>query len=260
MSDWTEDALATLKRRRFAPGAWFGFLRSSFRRAAELRRGYPAAHRTVVRLAAAGAVVSLVVALTGRPLLGWLSAAWWLAVCSMADWHLGLLDDLPRFGFANTLSLMRAGLVPAIVLLGPSPAAAALFAAAGATDVVDGLVARAGGEATRLGRWLDGSVDGLVLSAAAVVALPAWAAALVVARYLLAWIAIGGFYLVRARRPPLEGFVSGRLPGAVAFAGLLLGLLELPAAPPIAAAGALAGLATFTASALRTRAVAASAR
>ena len=103
MSDWTEDALGALKRRRFTPRAWLSFLGASFARAAELRRSYPVAHRTVVWLAASGAVASVAVALTGRPLLGWVSVAWWLAACLMVDWHLGLLDDLPYFGFAYTL-------------------------------------------------------------------------------------------------------------------------------------------------------------
>lgn len=257
MSDWTEDVLSALKRARFRPRAWFKFLAASFARSAETRLTHPEAHRTVVRLAAVGTAASVAVALIGRPTLGWSSAAWWLAACLMVDWHLGLLDNVDHLGLANTLTLARAGVIPAIVVLAPSPSAALLFALAGASDVVDGRIARARCTTTRLGLWLDGSVDGLLLSAVAVVALAPWAAAIVVGRYVIPWIVVGGFYFLRAQRPPLAGFVSGRVPGLVVFAGLLLALAQVRGAPYVAAAGALGGLATFTASVVRLHAAAA---
>lgn len=256
MSDWTEETLASLRADRFTPHAWLGFLGASLQRAREQRSAYPRAHRSLLTLAAGGMAVCLAVGLAGQWQPAVATAAWWLAVCLMADWHLGLLDGRDLLGAANTLTLVRAGTIPAIALLGPTPAGAALFAAAGLSDILDGPLARRRGETTRLGLWLDGSVDGLLLATAAAVALPAWAAALVIARYGLPWLVIGAGYFLRARRPPLEGFVSGRIPGLVTFAGLALALLGLPAAPYLAAAGALAGLGTFTAGALRTRAYA----
>lgn len=256
MSDWTEETLCGLRDERFTPRAWVSFLGASFRRSRELRAAYPHAHRTVLALAAGGAAVCLVVGLAGEQRLAAASAGWWLAACLMTDWHLGLLDGRDRLGAANTLTLLRAGTVPAIFLLARDPAGVALFAAAGASDILDGPLARARGEASRLGLWLDGSIDSLVLAAAALVALPAWAAALVIARYGLPWLVIGASYFLRAQRPPFEGFVSGRIPGLVTFTGLALALLGVAGAEYIAAVGALGGLATFTVGALRTRAYA----
>lgn len=256
MSDWTEQTLASLRAARFTPRAWCSFLLASARRARELRSAYPRPHRTLIALAGGGSAVCLAVALAGEPRLAATAAGWWLAVSLLADWHLGLLDGHDRLGAANTLTLLRAGTVPAVLLLGHTAAGVVLFAAAGASDVLDGALARRLGEATRLGLWLDGSVDGLVLGAAAIVALPAWAAALVVARYVLPWLAIGASYFLRAQRPPFGGYVSGRIPGLVTFAGLALALLGVPAAEYLAAAGALGGLGTFGASAFRTRAYA----
>lgn len=256
MNDWTEETLASLRAARYTPRAWATFLAASLRRARELRAVYPHAHRRLLALAGAGTAVWLAVGLAGEGRLAAAGGLWWLAACAMTDWHLGLLDGRDRLGAANTLTLLRAGAVPAIVLLSRAPAGLALFAAAGLSDVADGYLARARDETTRLGLWLDGSVDGLLLAAVAVVALPAWAAALVVGRYAAPWLVIGASYFVRAQRPSLERFVSGRIPGLVTFAGMALALLGVAGAPYLAAAGALAGLGTFTASVLRARAYA----
>lgn len=251
MSDWTEQALLRLRARRFTPSAWWEFTAASLRRAGDLRGDYPRAHRTLLLVAAAGTMVCVSVVLAGRPLLGAVSGVWWLATCLMVDWHLGLLDGRDRLGVATLLTLLRAGAVPALLLLGRGPAEVALFALAGASDTLDGLVARSRGEASRLGFWLDGSVDGLVLGCVAFVALPSWAAAAVICRYVLSWLAIGGSYFLQARRPRFEARVPGRLPGLVVFAGLALALLSVPGAALLAVAGALAGLATVSASVLR---------
>lgn len=254
MSDWTELQLARLRAERFRPQAWLSFVGESLRRSRELRPSYPHAHRTVVVLAATGTAMSVGGALLGGPVVGAASAAWWIAACLMVDWHLGMLDDRDRLGAANVVTLARAGVLPAFVILGAAPAGVALFALAGAADVLDGFLARSRGESTRLGLWLDGSVDGLMLGAAAVIALPAWAAAIVVGRYALPWVAIGGVYFLRATRPPLDTLVSGRIPGLVCFAGLALSLAGVRAGVGLAVAGALGGLGTFTASAVRSRA------
>jgi hypothetical protein len=83
---------------------------------------------------------------------------WWAAVALMLDWHLGMVeteDGRPRpLGPADALTLLRVWLAPA-VLDEPRPA---LVALAGASDVLDGVVARAG-EPTRIGRDLEGLAD-----------------------------------------------------------------------------------------------------
>lgn len=67
---------------------------------------------------------------------------------------------------ANQLTLLRLLLVPVFVLcmLYNLPGwALFVFAAAGVTDLFDGLVARLSGESTELGAWLDPMADKLLL-------------------------------------------------------------------------------------------------
>jgi cardiolipin synthase (CMP-forming) len=93
---------------------------------------------------------------------------------------------------ANGLTALRIALAPVFLVLyveGDRMRALAAFAAAAATDVLDGLVARALGEQTRLGAFLDPIADKF-LAACALVALaatgrlPWWLPALVVTRDL----------------------------------------------------------------------------
>lgn len=101
-------------------------------------------------------------------------------------------DEAPPLNLANGLTALRIALAPVFLLLyvhGDRLRALAAFAAAAATDVLDGLVARALHQRTRLGAFLDPIADKL-LAACALVALaaagtlPAWLPALVVSRDL----------------------------------------------------------------------------
>src|SRR6185312_922097 len=80
------------------------------------------------------------------------------------------------FTVANQLTLLRMLLIPAFVVLIIEHElgwALAVFALAGITDALDGLIARAKGEKTTLGAWLDPMADKLMfLSAFAVLPLP----------------------------------------------------------------------------------------
>jgi cardiolipin synthase (CMP-forming) len=96
------------------------------------------------------------------------------------------------FNLANALTVSRIVLAPIFLVLyvqGDRLRALAAFAAAAATDVLDGLVARALREHTRLGAFLDPIAD-KVLATCALVALaatgrlPLWLPALVIARDL----------------------------------------------------------------------------
>lgn len=98
----------------------------------------------------------------------------------------------PALNLANGLTALRLVLAPVFLALhlhGDRPRALAAFAAAAATDVLDGLVARALRQHTRLGAFLDPVADKL-LAACALVALaaagrlPWWLPALVVSRDL----------------------------------------------------------------------------
>jgi cardiolipin synthase len=101
-------------------------------------------------------------------------------------------DEASPLNLANGLTALRVVLAPVFLLLyvqGDRLRALAAFVAAAATDVLDGLVARALHQHTRLGAFLDPIADKL-LAACALVALaatgrlPWWLPALVVSRDL----------------------------------------------------------------------------
>ncbi len=101
-------------------------------------------------------------------------------------------DEASPINVANGLTALRIVLAPVFVLLyveGDRLRALAAFTAAAATDVLDGLVARALRQHTRLGAYLDPIADKL-LAACALVALaatarlPWWLPGLVVSRDL----------------------------------------------------------------------------
>jgi cardiolipin synthase len=67
---------------------------------------------------------------------------------------------------ANQLTILRIVLIPAFVLLvvyGRLGGALVVFIVAGATDALDGLIARRAGQRTSLGAWLDPMADKLLL-------------------------------------------------------------------------------------------------
>jgi cardiolipin synthase len=111
-------------------------------------------------------------------------------------------DEASPLNLANGLTALRVVLAPVFLLLyveGDRLRALAAFAAAAATDVLDGLVARALHQRTRLGAFLDPIADKL-LAACALVALaatgrlPWWLPALVVSRDLAQ---LAGAFLLR---------------------------------------------------------------
>ena len=96
---------------------------------------------------------------------------------------------------ANQLTLLRMFLIPAFIVLvveGEQGWALAVFAAAGITDGLDGIIARRAGQKTTLGAWLDPMADKLMLVSAFVVLtlpnlglankLPLWLTALIISR------------------------------------------------------------------------------
>jgi cardiolipin synthase len=96
---------------------------------------------------------------------------------------------------ANQLTILRILLIPAFVLLvvyGYLGAALLVFATAGLTDALDGLIARRAGQRTSLGAWLDPMADKLLLVSTFVVLtlpgipltnhLPLWLTVLVISR------------------------------------------------------------------------------
>ena len=97
--------------------------------------------------------------------------------------------------FANQLTILRIVLIPAFVLLvvyGRLGAALVVFVTAGATDALDGLIARRTGQRTSLGAWLDPMADKLLLVTTFIVLtlpgieltnhLPLWLTVVVISR------------------------------------------------------------------------------
>lgn len=114
---------------------------------------------------------------------------------------------------ANQLTLLRMLLIPAFVILvvyGQLGSALAVFAAAGITDALDGLIARRSGQKTTLGAWLDPMADKLMLVSAFVVLtlpnlglankLPLWLTALVISRDVCIVITVAIVNLAIGRR------------------------------------------------------------
>ena len=107
----------------------------------------------------------------------------------------------PRSGWSlpNTLTVLRLLMIPVFMWLVLSnhrhAYALAVLVLAGATDFLDGWLARRTGSITRLGELLDPMVDRLFILAAAVTlylhhSIPAWLAAAVLLRDVLLWLLV----------------------------------------------------------------------
>jgi len=125
---------------------------------------------------------------------------------------------------ANQLTLLRMFLIPAFVVLvveGELGWALIVFAVAGLTDGLDGLIARRSGQKTTLGAWLDPMADKLMLVSAFVVLtlpglglanrLPIWLTALVISRDVCIVVTVAIVNLAVGRRtfrPSMFGKVA----------------------------------------------------
>jgi cardiolipin synthase (CMP-forming) len=125
---------------------------------------------------------------------------------------------------ANQLTLLRVLLIPAFVILvvyGELGWALLVFATAGITDALDGLIARRSGQKTSLGAWLDPMADKLLLVTTFVVLtlpgldlanrLPVWLTVLIISRDVLivATVAIVNLALGRRTfRPSIFGKIA----------------------------------------------------
>jgi cardiolipin synthase len=128
---------------------------------------------------------------------------------------------LRNLTFANQLTMLRIVLIPAFVLLvvdGRLGTALLVFMMAGATDALDGLIARRAGQRTSLGAWLDPMADKLLLVTTFIVLtlpaipltnhLPLWLTVVVISRdvVILAVVAIVNLAIgPRTFRPSMLG-------------------------------------------------------
>jgi phosphatidylglycerophosphate synthase len=165
---WTREELRRLRDARYASDAIRRFLAASTRRAGEVRSARPALARQSNTWLGMGALAWSALAAAGcepyrRRIVP--AIAWWAAVAAMLHWHLGMIEtedgEHVPLGPADALTITRVWLAPALADdLDPR-----LLVVAAATDVLDGLVARAG-RPTRAGRDLEGLADAAVLLAA----------------------------------------------------------------------------------------------
>ena len=224
---WAREELRRLLAARFSPAAQARFLAASGRRAREVRAARPALARQSRRWLIAGAAGWCALAAAGlEPYRRRLASGlgWWAAVAVMLDWHLGMVETErgePRpLGAADALTLGRAWLVPAIADdLHPG-----LLVIATATDVLDGLAARATAP-TRAGRDLEGVVDAAVLLAALRAAartgrLPGAAIALETTRVAAGTAYAARAYFARAEAPDPTVTRAARVSTPLRVAGL----------------------------------------
>jgi len=125
---------------------------------------------------------------------------------------------------ANQLTLLRMLLIPAFVILvvyGHLGWALVVFATAGITDGLDGLIARRSGQRTRLGAWLDPMADKLLLVTTFVVLtlpglglanpLPIWLTVLIISRDVVIVLTVAIVNLAigpRTFRPSVFGKIA----------------------------------------------------
>jgi CDP-diacylglycerol--glycerol-3-phosphate 3-phosphatidyltransferase len=134
------------------------------------------------------------------------------------------------------LRILLTPVVMALVLGGSDTAAAILFAAAAATDWLDGRLARRWEATTRLGSFLDTTADKLLVTGA-LVALVAvdraspWLVMVIVGREL---VLLGLRAAVASQGRHLEASLLGKWKATVQFAAIVLAILR----PDVIVAGA----------------------
>jgi phosphatidylglycerophosphate synthase len=166
---WVADQLTALRHGHFTRSAITAFLTASFARAAESRRERPELAGQTRRWLIAGISGALaireVAALCAKPVPDRGFMAWWLALeAMMVDWHLGMLESpsgkrRDALSAADALTLIRAAAAPLAAAAPPDAAwFILLLGLAGATDLLDGQLARRTG-VTRFGRDFDSLAD-----------------------------------------------------------------------------------------------------
>ena len=148
----------------------------------------------------------------------------------------------PVLTAANQLTLLRMLLIPFFVILliyGYRGWALMIFLTAGVTDLFDGLIARATGEKTTLGAWLDPMADKLLLVSMFVMLtlpdigsvnrLPLWFTVLVISRdvAIVATVAVVNLAIGhRTFRPSIYGKIATALFVVTGIAALYFNYLE----------------------------------
>ena len=148
---------------------------------------------------------------------------------------------MTAFTAANQLTLLRMLLIPAFVILvvyGELGWALIVFATAGITDGLDGLIARRSGQHTQLGAWLDPMADKLLLVTTFVVLtlpglslanrLPLWLTILIISRDVVIVLTVTIVNLAigsRTFRPSIFGKIATGTYIATAVSAMLFNYL-----------------------------------
>jgi phosphatidylglycerophosphate synthase len=148
--------------------------------------------------------------LSGQPGPAWIESIWFATVAAFGY-------RVP--GIANQVSLARAYLAAPALVYASTPGDLSLLAVtvalAGLTDLTDGTIARRTKAVSRFGGALDPVVDGIFVGAVGLGltiggAIPAWLAAVALARYMLP-AAAGGILLAAHRRVDFRHTVTGQI-------------------------------------------------
>lgn len=145
---------------------------------------------------------------------------------------------------ANQLTLLRLFLIPAFVILvlyGRQGWALAVFALAGLTDALDGLIARWTNQRTSLGAWLDPAADKLLLVTTFVMLslpdiglvnrVPVWLTTLIISRDVVIVVTVAIVSLgvgPRTFRPSVYGKIATATYIVTAVVVMLFNYLERP--------------------------------
>jgi phosphatidylglycerophosphate synthase len=272
---WTRDRLAELRARHYRLGAWAEFLRLSLERAREARRARPELERQLERwmlgwLAASAATQSLA-PLRLLPVVPCRrELALWTTTGLLLRWHLGMVEGpegqpRARFSPADAATLGRLWITPRLRRSGDRPAVLlSLLAAGGASDVLDGQLARRYGE-TRLGRDLDRAADVIFFAAAGAAArrgglVGVRASRAMTFRAVAPAAYTTGHYFLRGGPPSYRPTSAVRVANAVVFAAVALAATGRDGGDALVAAASAAALAGQAVGVLRARPRAVSAR
>jgi phosphatidylglycerophosphate synthase len=236
LSRFATDLIDELAAGRYRWPAWRRFYRKALQRSRDNLAASPYRFRVFMAWAVGGAIVGV-----GLLILRWLHpqmpvpylghaiawAAWYVVTSIWGVLHLGLADaggvDSPRLGLPNGLSFVRLGLAPLVVAVtnvgpvtGSDPVPAILVATLVISDVLDGQLARALGETSRLGRMLDPLADVVSLTAIAIAllridAFPAPLFGLVLFRFPGGFVIALALYMLKGPfriRPTLLGRIT----------------------------------------------------
>lgn len=145
------------------------------------------------------------------------------------------LKNVEIYTIPNIITLVRLVLIPiafSVVLQGHNDLLAfILFALAGSTDFLDGMIARRTNTVTELGKILDPLVDRFLIAAGVlslflVGRVPLWMLVLLISRDL--FLVFGNSILRKRGYKPIEVLFLGKVTTAILFAGLAGLILNWP--------------------------------